>query len=64
MKKTESQDTEQFTEYLKSQKESFRQYQKNLSFSEKMEIAFSLANRDNTIRRAVLPPKQKDEKSK
>lgn len=64
MKKSEAQNTKQIGEYLKSQKESFREYQKNLSFSEKMEIAFSLTNRDKTIRRAVLLPKQKNEKSK
>jgi hypothetical protein len=49
----------------KSQKDAFRQYQRNLSFSEKMQIAFALAERDKTIRRAVLLPKKtKDEKSK
>lgn len=65
MKEEKTQNTEQFSAYLKSQKESFRQYQKNLSFSEKMEIAFSLAERDKTIRRAIpLTKKTKDEKSR
>ena len=48
-------------EQIKTQKASFRQYQKNLSFTEKMEIAFSLATRDKTIRQAVLLPKNKKE---
>ncbi len=49
---------------ITSQKEAFRQHQRDLSFSEKMQIAFTLAERDRTIRRAVLLPKEKDEKSK
>lgn len=49
---------------LKSQKQSFREHQRKLSFTEKMQIAFSLAKRDNQIRQAVLLPKQKNEKSK
>ena len=48
-------------EQIKTQKASFRQYQKNLSFTEKMETAFSLAIRDKTIRQAVLLPKNKKE---
>ena len=49
------------TEQIKTQKASFRQYQRNLSFTEKMEIAFSLATRDKTIQQAVLLPKKKKE---
>ena len=48
-------------EQIKTQKASFRQYQKSLSFTEKMEIAFSLAARDKTIQQAVLLPKNKKE---
>ena len=49
---------------IASQKEAFRQHQRNLPFSEKMQIAFALAERDKTIRRAVLLPKKtNDEKS-
>jgi hypothetical protein len=52
-------------EQIKLNKESFRQHQRNLPFGEKMKIAFSLAERDKAIRRAVLIPKTtKDEKSK
>ena len=52
-------------EYVKSQKASFRRHQRDLPFTEKMQIAFALAERDKTIRRAVLLPKKtKDEKSK
>ena len=52
-------------EQIKSSKDEFRRHQRNLPFGEKMKIAFSLANRDKTIRRAVLLPKiTKDEKSK
>ncbi len=47
--------------YIKSQKESFRRHQRDLPFTEKMQIAFALAERDKTIRRAVLLPKQKKE---
>ena len=49
---------------IASQKEAFRRHQRNLPFSEKMQIAFALAERDKTIRRAVLLPKTNDEKSK
>ena len=48
-------------EQIKTQKASFRQYQKNLSFTEKMETAFSLAIRDKTIQQSVLLPKNKKE---
>jgi hypothetical protein len=57
MKKEKSNAAEQPSEYIKSQKESFRVYQRNLPFGEKMEIAFSLAERDKTIQQAVLLPK-------
>lgn len=57
--------TESFIKDIVSQKEAFRQHQRNLPFSEKMQIAFALAERDKTISRAVLLPKKtKDEKSK
>lgn len=59
MKKEKTSVTEQLSEYLISQKDSFRQNQRNLPFSEKMEIAFSLAERDKTIQHAVLLPKNK-----
>jgi hypothetical protein len=59
MKKEKTSVTEQLSEYLKSQKASFRQHQRDLPFSEKMEIAFSLAERDKTIQHAVLLPKNK-----
>ena len=50
---------------ITSQKEAFRQHQRDLSFSEKMQIAFTLAERDKIIRCAVLLPKKtNDEKSK
>ena len=49
---------------IASQKEAFRRHQRNLPFSEKMQIAFALAERDKTIRRAVLLPKKNDEKIK
>ncbi len=64
MKKEKASVTEQLSEYIKSQKASFREHQRNLPFGEKMEIAFSLAERDKTIQHAVLLPKQKNEKSK
>jgi hypothetical protein len=53
------------SEQIKSRKDEFRRRQCSLPFGEKMKIAFSLAERDKTIRRAVLLPKTtKDEKSK
>jgi ribosomal protein L1 len=59
MKKENKINTEQLEEYIKSQKDSFRQHQRDLPFGEKMQIAFSLAERDNSLRRAVLLPKNK-----
>jgi ribosomal protein L1 len=53
--------TDKIEEYTKSQKASFRRRQRELPFTEKMQIAFALAKRDQTIRRAVLLPKQKKE---
>ncbi|MGI8788171.1 MAG: hypothetical protein ACR2HG_10465 [Pyrinomonadaceae bacterium] len=53
--------SDKIEEYIKSQKISFRRHQHGLPFSEKMQIAFTLAERDKTIRRAVLLPKQKKE---
>ena len=64
MKKEQTGVSEQISGYIKSQKESFRKSQKDLPFGEKMQISFSLAYRDNQIRRATLLPKHKDEKSK
>lgn len=53
------------SEQIKSSKDEFRRHQRSLPFGEKMKIAFSLVERDKTIRRAVLLPKtKKDEKSK
>jgi hypothetical protein len=48
-------------EQITMNKEAFRQHQQVLPFGEKMRIAFSLAERDKTIRRAVLLPKTKKE---
>ena len=45
---------EKFIEDIASQKDEFRRHQRSLPFGEKMQIAFSLAARDKTIRRAVL----------
>jgi ribosomal protein L1 len=59
MKKEKTSITEQLSEYLKSQKDSFRQHQRDLPFSEKMEIAFSLSERDKKIQQSVLLPKNK-----
>ncbi len=57
MKKEKSINIEKLDEQIKKEKDSFRQHQRNLSFDEKMKIAFSLAERDKAIRRAVLLPK-------
>jgi hypothetical protein len=57
MKKENAIDIEQLNQYIKSNKDSFRQHQRDLSFDQKMRIAFSLAERDRTIRRAVPLPK-------
>lgn len=45
--------------YITSQKKAFRRHQRELSFGEKMLISFALADRDATIRSAVLLPKTK-----
>jgi len=63
--KTLNTNLQQTDELVESDKEAFRQSQRDLPFSEKMQIAFALAERDKTIRRAVLlPKKSKDEKSR
>ncbi len=51
--------TKELNEWIKSKKDAFRQHQRDLPFGEKMQIAFSLAERDKTICRAVLLPKKK-----
>jgi len=63
MKEETAINIEQLNEYIKSKKDAFRRYQRNLPFSEKMRIAFSLAERDKIIRRAVILPKTKEIKS-
>jgi hypothetical protein len=50
---------EQTGKRIKSSKKEFRRHQRELPFGEKMRIAFSLAERDKAIRRAVLLPKTK-----
>jgi hypothetical protein len=62
--KKEKSVTQQLDDYIKSQKDSFRQHQRDLPFGEKMQIAFSLAERDKTIRHAVLLPKTNKKKGK
>lgn len=62
--KKEKSITEELGEYMKSQKASFRQHQRDLPFGEKMQIAFSLAERDKTIKNAVLLPKTDKKKRK
>ncbi len=64
MKKETLSVTAQLEEYVTSQKTSFRQQQWDLPFGEKMLISFALAERDNTIRNAVLLPKKKKDKGK
>lgn len=64
MKKETLSVTAQLEEYVTSQKTSFRQQQRDLPFGEKMLISFALAERDNTIRNAVLLPKKKKDKWK
>lgn len=59
MKEKLSNDLESYMETIKANKQAFREHQRNPSFTEKMQIAFALAERDKTIRRAVLLPKQK-----
>jgi len=51
-------------EYIESQKASFRKQQRDLPFGEKMLISFALAERDATIRGAVLLPKKKKSSGK
>ena len=65
MKKENSTHIKKLDEQIKRGKDSFRQHQRNLSFDEKMKIAFSLAERDKAIRRAFLLPKaSKNKESK
>ena len=59
MKEEQINIAEQIDEYIKAQKKSFREHQRQLPFTEKMLIAFSLAERDKTIKQAVLIPKKK-----
>jgi hypothetical protein len=59
MKATSPTKIESTIKDIASQKEAFRQHQRDLPFSEKMQIAFALAERDKTIRRAVLLSKHK-----
>ncbi len=59
MKNESAINLEQTSERIKSSKKEFRRHQRELPFGEKMRIAFSLAERDGVIRRAVLLPKQK-----
>ncbi len=59
MKKEVLINIEELNEYIKSQKDAFHRHQRDLPFGEKMRIAFSLAERDKAIRRAVLLPKTK-----
>lgn len=62
MKKETSINMEELNNWIKSQKDVFREHQRDLPFGEKMQIAFSLSERDKTIRRAVLLPKNKKKK--
>ena len=62
MKKETSINIEELNEWIKSRKDSFRQQQRDLPFGEKMQIAFSLAERDRSIRRAVPLPKNNRKK--
>ena len=62
--KEEKSVAERLEERIKSQKASFREHQRGLPFGEKMQIAFSLARRDKTIKYAVLLPKTKKEEGK
>ena len=57
MKKETSISVQELNEYIKSKKDAFRHHQRDLPFGEKMQIAFSLAERDRAIRRAVPLPK-------
>jgi hypothetical protein len=62
MRKEASINIEQLNEYIGSKKDTFRQHQRDLPFGEKMQIAFSLAERDKSIRRAVPLPKNNNRK--
>jgi len=59
MKKESTTDGESPDNQIQSSKNAFRRHQRDLPFGKKMRIAFSLAERDKTIRRAVLLPKTK-----
>jgi hypothetical protein len=59
MKKEASINVEELERWIKSKKDAFRHHQRDLPFGEKMQIAFSLAERDKTISCAVLLPKKK-----
>jgi hypothetical protein len=61
MKNESATNLEQTGARIESNKKEFRRHQRELPFGEKMRIAFSLAERDKTIRRAVLLPKIKKE---
>lgn len=63
MRKKTAINIQQLNEYIKSNKEAFRQHQKSLPFGEKMQIAFSLAERDRAIKGATLLPKNNKRKS-
>ncbi len=62
MKKEASINVGQINEYIESKKSAFRQHQRDLPFGEKMRIAFSLAERDKMIRRAIPLPKDNNRK--
>lgn len=53
MKKENSINIERLNEQIKLGKGVFRQHQRDLPFDEKMKIAFSLAERDKAISRAI-----------
>jgi hypothetical protein len=59
MKKKNAINAAEINEQIRLKKEIFRQHQKDLPFDQKMKIAFSLAERDETIRQAVLLTKTK-----
>ena len=59
MKNESAINLEQINKNIESSKKEFRRHQRELHFGEKMRIAFSLAERDKAIRRAVLLPKTK-----
>lgn len=55
----ENNDSTTTEEYVKSNKAAFRRHRRDLPFGAKMQIALVFAERDKTIRRAVLLPKTK-----